>query len=65
MLDTPGMLLDRLLKPRLTAAIENDGGPSARQYGFRPRHCTIGVLRKVTEAAMATERGCHILNALE
>ena len=50
MLDTSGKLLERQLKPRLSAAIENGGGPSARQFGFRSGRSTIDALREVTEA---------------
>ena len=59
MLDTSGKLLERLLKPRLTAAVENSGGLSARQYGFRPGRSTIDALREVTEAAIVTQRGYY------
>ena len=52
-------LIERLLKPRLTAAIENSGGLSTRQYGFRTGRSTIGALREISEAAMITQRGNH------
>ena len=35
MLDTSEKLLEGLLKPRLSAAFENGGALSARQYGYR------------------------------
>ena len=57
MLDTSGKLLERIFKPRLSAAIENGGGLSARQYGFRPGCSTIDALREVTEPAMVSQRG--------
>ena len=47
------------MKPRLTAAIENSGGLSTRQYGFRTGRSTIGALREISEAAMITQRGNH------
>ena len=59
MLDKSGKLIERLLKPRFTAAIENGDGLFARQYGFRPSHSTIGTLREVTKAAIFTQRGSH------
>ena len=57
MLDSSARLLERLLKPRLSAAIENGGGRSARQYDFRPGRSPINALREATEAAMVTQRG--------
>ena len=48
MLDTSEKLLERLLKPHLSAAIENGGGLSARQNV---------ALREVTEASTVTQRG--------
>ncbi|XP_018792198.1 PREDICTED: uncharacterized protein LOC108970924, partial [Bactrocera latifrons] len=54
MLDTAGKLLEILLKPRIIAAINDAGGLSERQHGFRPGRCTIGavedVVRSVEEA---------------
>ncbi|KAH8375738.1 hypothetical protein KR093_008377, partial [Drosophila rubida] len=41
MLDTAGKLLERLLKPRLSTAIEKAGGLSNRQHGFRPDDCNL------------------------
>ena len=52
--------LERLLKPGLTAAIENSGRLFARQYGFRIGRSIIGALREVTLAAMVTKRGKKI-----
>ena len=46
MLDTSGKLLERLLKPRFIAAIENGEGLSTRQYGFRSSRSTISALRE-------------------
>ena len=54
MLDSSARLPERLLKPRLSAAIENGGGLSARQYDFRPDRSTIDALREATEADMVT-----------
>lgn len=35
MLDTAGKVLEKLIRPRLQAAVENSGGLSNRQFGFR------------------------------
>lgn len=50
MLDTAGKLLERMLKPRLAAAINNAGGLSERQHGFRPGRSTIGALEDVVKS---------------
>ena len=49
MLDTAGKLLERFLKPRLTAAIKNSGLLSASHYNLQPVLFTIGALRDVTQ----------------
>lgn len=59
LLDTSGKLLERMLKPRLHAAIEAKGGLSERQYGFRPGRSTIGALRDVLSAVEATQNTTH------
>ena len=56
-LDTSGKLLERFLKPRLTAAIENGDGWPAKQYGFRSGRSTIGASRELTEAAIEAQGG--------
>ncbi|KAH8380864.1 hypothetical protein KR093_006014, partial [Drosophila rubida] len=57
MLDTAGKLLERLLKPRLSTAIERAGGLSNRQHGFRPGRSTAGALQCVIEAVSDAQRG--------
>ncbi|KAH8342698.1 hypothetical protein KR059_003696, partial [Drosophila kikkawai] len=47
MLNTTGKLLEKLVKPRLAAAIERGGGLSPRQNGFRPGRSTIGAIQEV------------------
>ena len=50
MLNTTGKLYERLLKPRLTAAIERAGGLSKHQHGFRKGRSTIGAIDEVVNA---------------
>lgn len=59
LLDTAGKLLEKLLKPRLTAAINNSGGFSSRQHGFRPKRSTIGALKDVVEVVEAAQKETH------
>lgn len=59
MLDTAGKLLERLIKPRLIAAINNTGGLSKRQHGFIPGRCTIGAIEEVVTSVEAAQRGNH------
>lgn len=47
MLDTTGKLMEKLLKPRLIAALNAAGGLSERQYGFRQGKSTIGAIQDV------------------
>lgn len=53
MLDTAGKLLERMLKPRLTAAINNAGGLSPRQHGFISGRSTIGAIEEVVKSVDA------------
>lgn len=50
MLDTAGKLLERLIKPRISTAINNAGGLSERQHGFRPGRSTIGAVADVVKS---------------
>lgn len=59
MLDTAGKLLEMLLKPRIRAAIENAGGLSKRQHGFRPGRSTIGAIEDVIEGVRKAQAGNH------
>lgn len=59
MLDTAGKLLERMLKPRLSAAVERAGDLSERQHGFRKGHSTIGAVEEVVRAAQVTHQGNH------
>lgn len=59
MLDIAGKLLEKLLKPRIAAAIEEAGGLSDKQYGFRKNRSTIGAVEQVIKAAKVTHRGNH------
>ena len=57
MLNTAGKLLERLIKPRLTAAIEASGGLSPRQHGFRRGRSTIGAIQDVVNAVADAQNG--------
>ena len=59
MLDTAGKLLEKLLKPRLQAAIAAAGDLAPRQYGFRRGKSTIDAVQEVVNAAKSTEQGNH------
>lgn len=59
LLDTSGKLLEKMIKPRLHAAIQSSGGLSERQYGFRQGKCTIGAPKDVISAVDAAERTTH------
>ena len=59
MLDTAGKLLEKLLKPRLQAAISASGDLAPRQYGFRRGRSTIDAVQEVVNAARSTEQGNH------
>ncbi|KAJ8975986.1 hypothetical protein NQ317_016232 [Molorchus minor] len=59
MLDTPGKLLERLLKPRIAEAVQQAGGLSERQYGFRKGRSTVGAIGEVVSAVEAAQRGNH------
>lgn len=59
MLDTSGKLFEKMIKPRLSAAIAEAGDLSERQHGFRKGRSTIGAIREVMEAATATQQGNH------
>nr|AMS38369.1 hypothetical protein [Bactrocera tryoni] len=59
MLDTAGKLYESLLKPRLEAAINEAGGLSPRQHGFRPGRSTIGAIKCVIESVEAAQRRWH------
>ncbi|KAM8707458.1 hypothetical protein ACLKA7_011527 [Drosophila subpalustris] len=59
MLDTSGKLLERLIKPRLAAAVESAGGLSPRQHGFRPGHSTLGAIHDVIDTVSTAQRGNH------
>ena len=64
MLDTAGKLLERLLKPRLVAAVADAGGLSVRQHGFTKGRSTIGAIQEVVEAARNAQRGNHYSRCL-
>ena len=59
MLDTTGKLLEKLLKPRLLKAVEDAGGLSDRQFGFRPGRSTLDAVRLVTELVDRAWQGNH------
>ena len=59
MLDTAGKLLEKLLKPRLQAAIEAAENLSNRQYSFRKGRSTIDAISDVVQAAQTANQGNH------
>lgn len=64
MLDTAGKLLERLIKPRLLNAINEKGGLSDKQHGFRPGRSTVGALRDVIHAFEAAQQKNHFSRPL-
>lgn len=59
MLDTAGKLLEMLLKPRIQKAVEDAGGLSQRQHGFRPGKSTIGAIEDVIAGVQKVQIGNH------
>lgn len=57
MLDTAGKLLERLLKPRISKSVEEAGGLSKRQYGFRPKMSTLGAIQDVIDTVKSAQNG--------
>lgn len=57
LLDTAGKLFEKLLKPRLIAAVQTSGDLSDRQYGFRRGRSTIGAIKEVVNAAQIAQQG--------
>lgn len=59
MLDTAGKVFEKLIRTRLTAAIQSAGDLSPRQYGFRAGLSTIDAIKEVTEAVRRAEDHNH------
>ncbi|GJQ70535.1 hypothetical protein Trydic_g22938 [Trypoxylus dichotomus] len=59
MLDTAGKVLERFIRTRLQAVMEDAGGLSPRQYGFRRGRSTADALREVCEAVSRAEDHNH------
>ncbi|GJQ74571.1 hypothetical protein Trydic_g21432 [Trypoxylus dichotomus] len=59
MLDTAGKVLERLIRTRLQAVMEDAGGLSPRQYGFRRGRSTADALREVCDAVTRAEDHNH------
>lgn len=59
MLDTIGTFLEKYLKTRLTLAVEEHGGLSERQYGFRKGLSTIEVVKEVITKCLSEKRRNH------
>lgn len=59
MLDTAGKVLEKLLRPRLRAAIEAAGDLSPKQYGFRVGRSTMNAITEVIEAVKRAEDHNH------
>ena len=50
MLNTIGKVMESMLRARLRKAIEEGGGLSEEQHGFREGHSTIDTIRRVMDA---------------
>ncbi|GJQ73175.1 hypothetical protein Trydic_g1799 [Trypoxylus dichotomus] len=59
MLDTAGKVLERLIRTRLQAVMEDAGDLSPRQYGFHRRRSTADVLREVCKAVTRADDHNH------
>lgn len=59
MLDTAGKLLERLIKIRLSAAVDRAGGLSDKQYGFRNKRSTINAIEDVIASVQSAQRRRH------
>ncbi|BES90458.1 Reverse transcriptase (RNA-dependent DNA polymerase) [Nesidiocoris tenuis] len=55
LLDTAGKLYEKLLKPRIQAAVADAGGLSRRQYGFIPGRSTIDAIAQVVSTAKSLD----------
>ncbi|XP_035737758.1 uncharacterized protein LOC118448521 [Vespa mandarinia] len=64
MLDTAGKLLEKLIRPRLRAAVKAARDIAGRQYGFRSGLSTIYAVQEVVTAAKMMERGNHRTQSL-
>ena len=51
-----GKLLELLLKPRISKSVEEVGGFSKRQHGFRPKISTIGAFQDVIDGVKSAQR---------
>lgn len=59
MLDTAGKLLEKMLKPRISAAVQRAGNLSLKQHGFRRGHSTIGAIEEVIRTFQAAQQSNH------
>lgn len=59
MLDVPGKLLEKLIKVRLSAAVESAGGLSVNQHGFRKQHSTISAIEQALAIVKEAWSGNH------
>lgn len=59
MLDAAGKTLEKLLQPRIHAAIREAGDLSDSQYGFRKGKSTADAIKQVIETAQRAEMGNH------
>lgn len=71
MLDTIGKLFERMIKMRLLSTVENAGGLSPRQHGFRKGHSTITAIQEIVDTFRAVQlrsrhsRGLVLLATLD
>lgn len=59
MLDNAGKIFEKLLRSRLRIAIEESGGLSKKQHGFRTNRSTIGAIREVISVTQRAWQGNH------
>lgn len=58
-LDIAGKLFEKLIKTRLTAAVERAGGLANNQHGFRKRHSTVSVIDQALAFVKQAWAGNH------
>lgn len=57
MLDNAGKIYEKLLRKRIRIAIEEAGGLSENQHGFRSKHSTIGAISEVITETQRAWKG--------
>lgn len=65
MLDVAGKFFERMIKSRLEEEIDQKGGLSERQFGFRKGCSTIQAINKIVSAARDTTKKWFVVIALD